>query len=520
MFFFPFRFSMTSLSGPRWCCLFAAALSYNALAEGPLPAPQTPRVLSLAECTRTAKESNHRRPASRFAVDMAEAQHRQALAGYWPQVTAQVGVQRMDEPLNFIFPSSTMYIPPQAVNVPGGTALVTIPANAFGPGFPPSAIQMPVAFPGQSVTTSLQTFPVPEQNIRILGRNLYTSSADLTWLLFDGGMRKGYRQQAQGAIDAARAEARRTDLEIADSVTRLYFGAVLARQLRQLGDDTLARMEVTLELTESMFKNGSERVNKTDYLDNQVMVETIRSMVALLAKNEAAAEAALAYTMGLPWNATVRPASDEIPYQPYSGDLQDLVSKAYEFNPDWARIEAGLRALEGAVTTERSGYYPKIAFTGQLRRWWNGQSTGIATPANLAGWSIGAGAEIPLFNGFLTRNKVAEAMARVSKLKEEKILLREGIGLQLRDLFLSLDAAGKAYQASARAMKAAQENRELTSRAYQNELIETEKVIRAQLFESFMTAQHCKTRYDLLAVESSLTLVVGRELEARWNARP
>jgi len=508
----------------RWrsCALVAAVAMHAAaaLAEGPIPAPQPPRVLSLDECLRTAMENNRRRPASRFAVAMAEAQHRQTLAGYWPQATAKVGLLRTDEALNFVFPASTMYIPPQTVNVPGGSALVTIPANAFGPGFPPAAIQMPVAFPGQSISTSLQTFPVPEQNIRILDPTTYSTSADLAWLLFDGGMRKGYRQQAQGAIDLARAEQRRTDLEITDSVRRLYFGALLARQLRQVGDDTLARMEVTLELTESMFKNGSEKVNKTDYLDNLVMVETIRSTVAMLARNEAAAEAALAYTMGLPWNATVRPSESEIPYQPFAGNLDEMVSQAYEFNPDWAQLEAGLRALEGAATTARSGYYPKIAFTGQLRRWWNGNSAGLATEANKAGWSIGMGAEIPLFNGFLTKNKVAEAVARISKLKEEKVLLREGIGLQLRDLFLSLDAATKAFQASERAMKAAEENRELTSRAYQNELIETEKVIRAQLFESLMTAQHLKARYDRLAVESQVSLVVGKEMETRMGGKP
>ena len=75
-------------------------------------------------------------------------------------------------------------------------------------------------------------------------------------------------------MEAARADARRTDLEITDSVVRLYWGAVLARQLRQVGDDTLARMEVTLELTQSMYQNGAGKVNKTDYLENEVMVET------------------------------------------------------------------------------------------------------------------------------------------------------------------------------------------------------------------------------------------------------
>ena len=509
----PFKSFLATLSAVACLCPATAA-------EAPPAAPSAPQVLSLEDCLRTAMDKNHRRPASRFAVAMAEAQHRQALSGYWPQVSVKGGWTRMDEAMNFVFPASTMYIPPQTVTVPGGTAAVTIPANAFGPGAPPVTVQMPVSFPGQSITTSMQVFPIPEQNIKLLDPQSFAATGNLTWLLFDGGMRKGYREQALGAVQAAQAEVRRTDLELTDSVVRLYYGALLARQLNQVGNDTLARMEVTLELTESMYKNGAGKVNKTDYLDNQVMVETIRSTVAELAKNQAAAEAALAYTMGLPWNATVRPSEEEVPHRPFAGNLNELVGTAYEFNPDWARLEAGLRALDGAVTTARSGHYPKVALTGQLHRLWNHYTSGVATVENKAGWTIGLGAEIPLFDGFLTRNKVAEALARVAKLKEEKFLLREGIGLQLRDLLLGLEATTKTYQASSRAMSASRENRELTTRAYQSELIETEKVIRAQLFEALMTAQHLKTRYDYVALESQLSLVVGKEIAGRVNSKP
>jgi outer membrane protein TolC len=223
--------------------------------------------------------------------------------------------------------------------------------------------------------------------------------------------------------------------------------------------------------------------------------------------------------MGLDWNATVRPSAEELPYRPYTGNLDELVSTAYEFNPDWAKLEAGLKALAGAVATARSGFFPKIALTGDLHRWWNSYTAGMATPANKEGWSIGVGAEIPLFDGFLTRNKVAEALARVSKLKEEKLLLREGIGLQLRELFLGLDAASKTYQSAEKAMTAARENRDLTSRAYQSELVETEKVIRAQLFEALMTAQYYKARYDLVEIESQISLVVGKEVAGRLDPR-
>ena len=67
---------------------------------------------------------------------------------------------------------------------------------------------------------------------------------------------------------------------------------------------------------------------------------------------------------------------------------------------------------------------------------------------------------------------------------------------------------------------AASENRDLTSRAYQSELVETEKVIRTQLFEALMIAQYEKARYDLIAIESQVSLLVGKEIAGRLNPKP
>jgi outer membrane protein TolC len=415
-------------------------------------------------------ERNHRKPASQFAVAMAEAQHRQALAGYWPQVSFRGGYKRMDEAPNFIFPASSITVPP--------------------------GLQL----------------PIPEQDIKLMDPDSFAASAEARWLLYDGGMRRGLREQSGGFLEMSKQDSRRTDLELVDSVKRLYYGAVLARQLHQVGKDTLARMQATLSLTETMYKEGSGKVMKTDYLDNKVMVESLRSAVALLEKNDEMAKAALANTMGLSWEETVTPSAKEVPFTPYGGKVENLVGAAYEFNPDWAKLEAGIRAAEGAVRTAKSGYYPKLAVTGELHKWWNDYDAGIATNQNKEGWSVGIGFEIAVFEGFLTRNKVAEARARVDKTKEEQFLLKEGIGLQIKDIFLGLDAAGKSYEATLDAVTAARENRDLNTRAYQNELVETEKVIRAQLVEALMDAQHYKTVYDHAALQSQLELVVGTEV--------
>lgn len=345
-----------------------------------------------------------------------------------------------------------------------------------------------------------------------MDRDSYLASIEATWLLYDGGMRKGYREQAKGQVAMMKQEARRTDLEIIDSVKRFYYGAVLATQLHQVGKDTLARMEATLSLTETMYKEGSGLVKKTDFLDNKVMVESLRSMVALLEKNELMARAALANTMGLAWNASVEPADATMPFVPFPGDLDKLVSTAYEFNPDWAKIEAGIYALEGAIRTAKSEHFPKLALTGELHKWWNDYEAGLATDRNEQGWTVGVGIEIPIFSGFLTTNKVAEAKARVSKIKEEQFLLKEGIGLQIRDTFLGLNAAEKSHQATLDAMNAAEENRDLNTRAYQHGLVETEDVIRSQLMEALMAAQHYKVRYDHIALQSQLNLLAGTEI--------
>lgn len=454
-------------------------------------------------------ENNRRRSISRFALAMAEAQHRQALAAYWPQIGLRGSYQRMDESPNFLFPATQVNVPAQTLSMPPGTASITLPAGAFGNQFP---LSLPIAYPGQTVEVPAQRFDVPEQDVKLMDPSSYMTSLNATWLLYDGGMRKGLKDQASAWVAMAKQDFRRTDLEITDGVKRLYYGAILARQLRQIGQDTLARMEATLRLTETMFKEGGGRVTKADFLDNKVMTETLRAALAQLEKNEQMAEAALANTMGLPWSDSVRPADNELPFAPGRESLQNLVSTAYQFNPDWSKVEDGIRAAEAAVRTSVSGHYPKVALTGDLHRWWNDYDAGLATDRNREGWTVGVGVEVPVFTGFLTKNRIAEARAQLEKAKQQQLLLKDGLGLQVKDLLLNLAAAQKAFQATFDAMQSAQENRQLNIQAYQNELVETEKVIRAQLVEALMSAQHYKTRYDHLALQSQLSLLVGTEV--------
>ena len=481
-----------------WFLLLAIPLMSIQGQAGDKPTPSTESLLELTwtleECINEALENNRQRPISQYSIRIAEAQHRQALSGYWPQVDLMGSYNRLDEAPNFQFPTSSITV------APGSTA-ITVPPGVLGPG--------PVSLP---ISTPAQTFQVPTQDFRLTDRDSYISTITATWLLYDGGMRNGLATQAKAGIDVAKERARRTDLEIVESVKRFYYGAILTQQIHQIGKNTLTRMETTLRLTESMYKEGSGTVKKTDFLSTKVMVETLRSTLALLEKNESITKSALAITMGESWNSSITPRPNSIPYQPKAANLETLVNAAYQFNPDWSALEAGIRAYSGALKNARSGYHPKIALTGEVHRWWNQAEQGLATRQNRDGWSVGVGVSIPLFNGMLTKNRVKASQARLEKIRTQKLLLKDALGLQIKDLFLSMAATTKQHEATRVAMETSIENRDLNTRAYQNELVETEDVIRAQLVEAFMKAQHFKMRYDYVALQARLDLVVGTEV--------
>ncbi len=509
----------------------------KSLLRGDGESPKLDGIFDLDRCLEIALENNRQRPASRFAVAIARAQHRQALSAYWPQVSLHgLADFRGDEP-NFIYPESTFGLPDMALALPemnipfpGGTiqtpaSSLSIPQGAFGPNFPPAEIQVPVPpqqvdIPGQLITVPSQEFAlpgqeltVPEQEIDLADRFTYGALLEIKWLLFDGGMRQAMREQAKQGIAAARQDARRADHEIVYEVTRMYHGAVLAQQLVTLGDETLERMEITLALTEQLYKGGSMQVKKTDFLRNKVIVDSLRMLVERLRKNRALAQSALVHSMGLSWESEVKPSDGTIAYGPHETDLRLSIAQAFQSSPQWSKLQIGVNAAEAKVREERSAYLPKIAFLGSAHYLENGLDTGAASKSNLQNWSVGIGMELPLFTGFRNKERINEARARLGQIKAQRELMRQGLALQVKNLFLKIQQLESQETISTSAVETATENRSLAERSYRNDLIEAREVFESQLMEAMMKARRHKLHFEHVATVAQLDQVVGKDTQ-------
>src|ERR1039457_4411647 len=138
------------------CLLAGVILAPGAHAVENVPSAATvsatdrPAPLTLQQCIELALEKNHFRVASRYSIEIAEAQHRQALSAYWPQIGVKATYTIMDEDPNFIFPSKPM-------QVPGFT--LPLPAQLGGP----------LTIPSSNIT-------IPEQKIKLMDRHNFVAT--------------------------------------------------------------------------------------------------------------------------------------------------------------------------------------------------------------------------------------------------------------------------------------------------------------------------------------------------------
>ena len=160
----------------------------------------------------------------------------------------------------------------------------------------------------------------------------------------------------------------------------------------------------------------------------------------------------------------------------------------------------------------------KSALLGHLEYIGNAYDAGVVGPDQKKSWMAGIGMELSLFDGFRTRNQVKEARCRLEKLEGRKVLFREGLALQVKHMRLQIARAQEQEAATLEALKAAEDNRKLTLRAYQDDMMEIKDVLEAQLLESFMATQYQKIRYDHLEARTQLEFVIGRELEKLLEA--
>lgn len=276
-------------------------------------------------------------------------------------------------------------------------------------------------------------------------------------------------------------------------------------------------MDLSTQLAKDFLENSTTlKINRTDYLNAKLTTSLIQSTLAKIELNREMLKNAIANLIGLKWDDSVAISYDEDEILNQNIALQKLIQKAYELNPDISKINLAVKIKDEQITESKSAYYPQVGIFGNVNKTYNSYEYGYLSEDNQNTWNIGIAIKMSLFDGFRTKNDLIEKKLNRKVMDEQKILLEEGLAIQLKNEFLTSSMGYKQIQILKDAVEVASENSELNLKGFQYEMVSAKDLIQSQLTEAYIKADYLKYVHDYLVSLSKIDNLVGKKIDENF----
>lgn len=346
----------------------------------------------------------------------------------------------------------------------------------------------------------------------IMGTDTAIAQADAKYALYTGGKIASLQEQARQGIRYAEESDKQTDDDIALHVKQYYAASVLSRQLVELTQETVDRMEAINEITEAFYKGESLSVKKTDFLRSKLMLLSMRSMLEEMKEKMHLAQSALLFEMGEDADKEIVLSDGNLHEMSLPHTLEEYYETLYLNSHLLSQADIGLKVRDAQIDEAVSEYLPTVGLYANTMSIYNNRQGGLINSTNNDSWSVGVALQYNLFSGGLSSARVEEAKAEKMKLQAQQAYMKSGLTLKTKQAFLSLQKSANQVAILKEAVAIAAESRDLNFRAYQEDMVPTKDVVEAQIFESVTKASYYKAQYEAVVSKAELDYTIGTSL--------
>ena len=331
--------------------------------------------------------------------------------------------------------------------------------------------------------------------------NMYNGSTSISQLLYDFG-----KTSTQSKIDklnlvSSRSGVDNAVVQLAYNVKQAYYSALSSKLNENIYKKSIEEYQAHLKQAKAFFQIGTKskidvttaEVNLSNAQLNYIKAEdayktaivTLNNTLGLPNAPEYTIEDTLSYkkktqafnkdntgkilnvsdknpslkNVNLKSNVEETNIVDSLAFKRFNITLEDAIKKAFDNRPDLKSLVTLENAAKASIKLAKTGYYPTLS--GVANYGWGGK----AFPLD-SGWSFGANVSVPVFDGFLTHNKVNEAKANLDVASANKEILRQNIYLQVQQSYINMVDAEKSIPLAEITVKQAKENLELANGRY------------------------------------------------------
>jgi outer membrane protein TolC len=283
---------------------------------------------------------------------------------------------------------------------------------------------------GSSGSTDIGEIFGGQQEIR-------SAQLTLTQVVFTWGQVGAAVRAAKLGYALSDHQLRRFRQAVAKDVTTAFWDVLAARELLRIAEEDVAQKD--RHLLETTRRQAAGTATDYDVLAAQVAAgnakpSVIRSQNLVRVARERLRFLLAETTQEVDVDGTLATPIDPVP------SYDDVLAQALKNRPEVGEVDTTRGIYDSLVTIAKAGNKPRVDFSAAL-----GQKSLALKTLSSSGtnWNAGLFATVPIFDGFRTKGRIAEAQADLARLTLDELKLREGIALEVR---IAVDAVREASE--------------------------------------------------------------------------
>jgi outer membrane protein TolC len=359
-------------------------------------------------------------------------------------------------------------------------------------------------------SSSFDAFP-PElrESLTPIPANVFDGYAELRQTLFNFKLKKAVRA-ARMARDVGEEEVDRTRQAVALLAVRAYNEYLLSLEKVTVGEKAVRQKEKHLEMAQN--RRAAGVATELDVLRSAVDLENTRAILLRLKGETDQARGRLNAVMVRPIGTPIEP-TDALRHVPLDITPEEAERRAWSERPEAKAIALNERIYTELIGVAQADARPRLDFYGAYG--WSVREPGNFFEGDFTRWTAGLTLTIPVFDGFRTRGKVAQARAVRNKVSQDRVALENRIRLEAKEGVDRLQVASSVLEATELNVSQAQRALEMTQANYQHGAATTLDVIDAQAALTLAESNRIQALFDHAMARALMRYVMAQDpLEA------
>lgn len=289
----------------------------------------------------------------------------------------------------------------------------------------------------------------------------YENTIQASIPVYTGGALENKVKSAKLGVDIGQLDLTNEQQSVELQTVQGYYDILNFQNIKKVDEDTVNQYSDHLQMAQAKYAAGV--VPKIDLLEAEVNLANAQQDLVNSNNNLQVAITSFNKIIGQDMFTDVEPSDDYLEDTSFSKTMQECMDIANANRPDRLAAQKSVEQAQKAIAAAKAGNLPQVSVTAQKSIAGNNELNNDQSDKSM----VGVQASWNIFDSNVTRSQVKQSEAALLRAQEEQADIDDQIHLDVRQAYLSMQAARKNIETTRVAVDQAAENNRIADVRYQ-----------------------------------------------------